>query len=278
MTATHICKNCGHQFSGNFCNQCGEKVYTEKDKNLLHFVEEGFHFLTHFEGKFFTSLKAIFLRPGQLSLDFSNGIRKKYFKPLSFFLLLVVLYLIFPTFQGLNMRLQFHVQHDIYGAYAYKKVTQLMAEKQLSEEELVRLYTYKSEKTSKFLLFLLVPAMALISWGLGFWKRKLFFDHFVFAIEVLCFLIMWGFLILPLLIFIPRALNLIPAVTEKSEVVLGICILTVLLAFITAAARRFFKFNWAYSILYALLSIVLLGAFIQFVYKFILFYITINQI
>jgi hypothetical protein len=197
MTATHICKNCGHQFSGNFCNQCGEKVYTEKDKNVLHFVEEGFHFLTHFEGKFFTSLKAIFLRPGQLSLDFSNGIRKKYFKPLSFFLLLVVLYLIFPVFQGLNMRLQFHVQHELYGPYAYKKVTQLMAEKNIAEEDLIRLYTYKSEKTSKFLLFLLVPAMALISWGLGFWKRKLFFDHFVFAIELLCFLILWGFLILP---------------------------------------------------------------------------------
>ena len=278
MEATHICKNCGHVFSGNYCNHCGEKLYTEKDKNVLHFVEEGFHFLTHFDGKFFTSLKAIFLRPGQLSLDFSNGVRKKYFKPISFFLLLVVVYLLFPVFQGLNMKLQFHVQHSMYGHYAYKKVMLLMSERHLKEEELLRLYDYKSEKISKFLLFLLVPVMALISWGLGFWKRRLFFDHFVFAIEVLCFLILWGFLILPVLIFIPQALHLIPKVTGSSDAYIGICILVVVLAFIAIACRRFFNFPWWYSILYSVMAVFLLGAFIQYVYKFILFYITINQI
>ena len=76
------CKNCGNRFTGKYCNVCGEKVYTEKDKSIKYIIEEGFHFLTHFEGTFLKSLKAIITRPGTLSLDYCNGIRKKYFKPL----------------------------------------------------------------------------------------------------------------------------------------------------------------------------------------------------
>ena len=86
-----ICKNCGNSFTGKYCNQCGEKVYGEKDKSVFHFFEEGLHFITHFDGTFFNTLKKLFTQPGQLSVDYCNGKRKSYFKPLSLFLLLVVI-------------------------------------------------------------------------------------------------------------------------------------------------------------------------------------------
>ena len=116
QTPSHICKNCNHAFTGKYCNHCGEKVYSEKDRSVLHFFEEGLHFITHFEGTFFNTLKKIFTRPGQLSVDYCNGKRKTYFKPLSLFLLLVVLYLLFPFFEGLNMKLYYHVHHPLYGS------------------------------------------------------------------------------------------------------------------------------------------------------------------
>src|SRR5687768_6645997 len=112
--ATISCKNCGNHFSGKFCNNCGEKVITGHDKSVLHLVDEGFHFLTHFEGKFFTTLRTMFSKPGLLSLDYCNGIRKRYYKPVSFFLLLVILYLLFPMFQGLNMTLSSHMTQSAY--------------------------------------------------------------------------------------------------------------------------------------------------------------------
>src|SRR5918993_3822483 len=103
------CKHCGNYFNGKYCNKCGEKVYTDHDKSIPHFFEEAFHFLTHFEGTFFTTIKTIFSRPGKLSSDYCNGIRKKYFKPLPLFMLLVVLYLVFPIFSGLNTPFQFYL-------------------------------------------------------------------------------------------------------------------------------------------------------------------------
>lgn len=33
------CKNRGNQFTGNFCNRCGEKVYTDHDKSVSHFLK-----------------------------------------------------------------------------------------------------------------------------------------------------------------------------------------------------------------------------------------------
>src|SRR5688500_3391743 len=115
LSHVNNCKNCNHSFTGKYCNVCGEKVYSGHDKEIKHVFEEAFHFLTHFEGKFLTTIKTIFTNPGMLSLDYCNGIRKKYFKPISLFLMIVILYLLFPLFEGLNMRLQYHQSQSLYG-------------------------------------------------------------------------------------------------------------------------------------------------------------------
>ena len=168
----HICKNCNNSFSGKYCNRCGEKVYNEKDKSVLHLFEEGLHFITHFEGTFFNTLKKIFAKPGQLSVDYCQGKRKTYFKPLSLFLLLVVVYLLFPVFEGLNMKLYYHMHHAIYGQYAMQESRDVMMQKHLTDEQLTTLFQQKSEKASKFLLLVLLPLTALFFWLLSFKKRK----------------------------------------------------------------------------------------------------------
>lgn len=75
-TAQHTCLNCGHLFTGNYCNHCGEKLYSEHDKKVSHLFHEAFHFLTHFDNKFFRALRMIFASPGRLSAEFTAGRRK----------------------------------------------------------------------------------------------------------------------------------------------------------------------------------------------------------
>src|SRR5688500_11303954 len=155
-TLEQTCKSCGNVFTGKFCNQCGEKVYTDHDKSMGHILEEGFHFITHFEGKFLVTLKTLLLQPEKLSNEYSSGIRKKYFKPLSFFLLLVVLYLIFPLFRGLNMDLQDHLHNAHYGDYGTGKIKAIMQAKSWSLEQVTDKYHAVSAKVSKFLLFIII--------------------------------------------------------------------------------------------------------------------------
>src|SRR5438128_2634934 len=111
-TAHHTCKNCHNNFKGSFCNYCGEKVYTEHDKSIKHVLEEALHFVSHFEGKLLATIKSIILKPGKYSSDFCYGIRRKYYQPVSLFLLMVILYLLFPKMQGLNMRFETYVSPD----------------------------------------------------------------------------------------------------------------------------------------------------------------------
>ena len=166
------CKNCSQQLTGKFCSNCGEKVYTNHDKNIGHFFEEGFHFITHFDGKFFTTLKTVITKPGQLSLDYCNGVRKKYFKPLSFFLVVVVLYLLFPKFQGLNMTFSTYVNKEYkYAAYALPIAKNKIAVQKISGNELAEHYNARSEKFAKPFLLILLPFSAILLWIL-FFKRK----------------------------------------------------------------------------------------------------------
>lgn len=269
------CKNCGNNFLGRYCNQCGEKIFQEKDKKLKNIFEEAFHFLTHFEGKFFNSFRTIITRPGKLSFDYCSGIRKKYFKPISFFLMLVIIYLLFPVFEGLNMKMYYHTQHGFYGDYAAAEVARVMEAKGWSEEYLSDVYQAKGEKTSKFLLFIILPLMAFFSWLVGMRKRRYYFDHFIFTTEIVSFFILWGFLLLPLLLIIARILRLNVQVSDDQT---GIAMISVFIIYLSLAARRFFKYNWLQAGAYTILFSVIMIAFIQNVYKFILFYIAIHLV
>ena len=77
---TITCKNCGNHFHGRFCNECGEKVYSLKDKSVKNIFEEIFHFLTHFNGSFFTTGLKYFLRiPEEYSEENLPGCNKNVF-------------------------------------------------------------------------------------------------------------------------------------------------------------------------------------------------------
>ena len=265
------CKNCGNFFIGKYCNRCGEKVYADHDKTVVHFMEEGLHFITHFEGTFFTTLRTMFTDPGKLSLDVSEGIRKKYFKPLSLFLLLVVIYLLFPFIEGLNMQMQYYPRLNFYGGYASEVIQQKMALTGLNEIELGKVFHEKSEKYNKFFLILLIPLTALFYKLIFFRKKKYFFDYLVFSAEINSMYLLWSYLILA---FIVWAFGL--QIPESKFV----WIMTLpFLLYVVLCTHRYFKIGWWKSVLITIVfGAVYIIIIIQFLYKFILFITTMSQI
>lgn len=276
MQKNFTCKNCGNSFASKFCNNCGEKIYTDKDRSVAHLLSEGLHFITHFEGSFFNTIVALFTKPGKFSFDYCDGVRKKYFKPLAFFLLLVVIYLLFPFFDGLNTPVYYHVRHSLYGKYAMHESLKIIQERHLTDAAFGEAFSHASEKISKFLLFIIIPVMAFFSWLISFKKRKYFYDNFVFSIEANSFFLLWGFLIFPLLFRIFSKIFSVPDQTDNLLILIPD--LSVFIFYLVFAAKRFFKFSWWYSIFYSVLFTFLLAIFIQYIYKFILFYITIHLI
>lgn len=86
----NTCKNCGTQFKGNFCNQCGQAARTEKMNwhFLWHDIQHG---LLHFDKGLFYTLKQLFTRPGHSIREFLEGKRINHFKPLSLVIVLATI-------------------------------------------------------------------------------------------------------------------------------------------------------------------------------------------
>lgn len=92
------CLNCNAQVYGKFCHICGQENYVPKESFwhlVTHFVED----ITHFDGKFFTSLKLLITRPGFLSTEYLRGKRNSYLNPIRMYIFTSALFfLIFFSF------------------------------------------------------------------------------------------------------------------------------------------------------------------------------------
>jgi hypothetical protein len=85
------CKNCDHHFKGHYCSNCGQSAETHKMNFhfLWHDIQHG---LFHFDSGILYTAKQLFTRPGHAIREFIEGRRVKYFKPLSFVVILATVY------------------------------------------------------------------------------------------------------------------------------------------------------------------------------------------
>lgn len=90
------CLNCGGEIQHHFCPYCGQKKEVEKLnwRSLLHEIA---HFFTHIEKGFLNTSFQLLIRPGRVIKGYLEGKRKKYHKPISFYLIWAAIHLITYT-------------------------------------------------------------------------------------------------------------------------------------------------------------------------------------
>ncbi len=271
------CKNCNKSFFGAYCNNCGEKVYAESDKKMSHFFGEAFHFSTHLDGKFFTTIKTIFTTPGKFSLDYCNGIKKKYFKPISLFLLIIILYLLFPMAKGLNMRFNTYVSPEYnYAWYAKPIADKKMQSLNISKDELATKYDAKSQKFAKPFLLLVLPFTGLLLFLLFYKRNKFFYDNFVLSIELSSTIFAIMFLIYPVIHLLSTFVYAPSDIIFRDEGVMNFIVLGMLLLMIIIAIKRFYGQKLFWTIIKSILFFVIFEFLIvNLIYNFLLF-VTVN--
>lgn len=82
------CLNCHYplsEFDKN-CSQCGQKP-TDGKTTMHDLLHEFIHMMFHLDGKFFWTLKHLFI-PGKLTLEFFKGHHKRYAHPIQLFLVI----------------------------------------------------------------------------------------------------------------------------------------------------------------------------------------------
>jgi hypothetical protein len=111
------CLNCGATVAGKYCHVCGQKAQVKRLTAKVLF-DEVVHFFTHVEETFFKTSLLYIIKPGITSLNYVEGKRKRYQKPVSFFLIWTGVYillhnLILSKF-GYELVLQAKIQSPLY--------------------------------------------------------------------------------------------------------------------------------------------------------------------
>jgi hypothetical protein len=73
------------------CHSCGQKRVFADDLSLKNVAHETFEELTHLDGRLLSSIRLLLLRPGQLTLDFLEGRRKRHVHPFRLFLVVAAI-------------------------------------------------------------------------------------------------------------------------------------------------------------------------------------------
>ncbi|MEX1131921.1 MAG: DUF3667 domain-containing protein [Flavobacteriales bacterium] len=168
MSEALPCKSCGAAVNGLYCSACGEKVLTPDDHTLKHYLGALLNAFTFADSKLWNTLKAVVLRPGELSAAYMDGRRVKYMRPVAFFFLANFIYFAISTFDTFNTPLDTQLAMP-YGEWARTQVDEAMAKSGMDHAAFTVGYNAVSTANAKLLLvvlvFLLSLPMALLYYG-----------------------------------------------------------------------------------------------------------------
>jgi hypothetical protein len=273
---------------GRFCHHCGQKHFSDADRRLRHLVELFVAELFSLDGKFWRSLHAIF-KPGFLACEYLAGRRAPYLSPVSIFLLVNVLYFLFPVLTDFDLpftdqvpgqiALQLSAFKDatpervarlrasggqLHSYWSARWVRARLAARQKADpsyriDDLAQAYDAKSADISKLLIFIHIPFLAL-ALALLFWRRRLYFaEHFVVALVLFATVLLAVQLIFPLLSLL--------SVPEGFAGVLKLLLLLGFGALVASALRRIYHASIGYAGFAALAFLLALGGINASVYR-----------
>lgn len=263
------CKSCSNEFSGTYCNQCGEKVLEEKDFTLGSIIKEAIGAITNFDSKVFRSLGLLLFRPGQLSKNHVEGIRVNYMKPFQIFVIANILFFIFLSNIDLfRTPSKWFFVENFDGIEVLKQVREIATEKNITIEEVATLYDVKSSNLAKGFVILLVPFIGIIGLLLHFRQKIPYGKHIIFAIH---------YFTLMLLIFViwTQLLTLLGSNWGQLWLVIPISLIT--LIYYVIGLRIFYKNNWTASIWKGLVGAFFINFLIQ-VYRVTINVISLNTL
>jgi len=96
-----ICKNCESVTSGKYCSNCGQRTSINK----VTFIETFQDFIDavfSVNSPLLLTLKLLIINPGKLFREYLNGKRKMYYKPVPFFILSTIIFLLVIGFFDFN--------------------------------------------------------------------------------------------------------------------------------------------------------------------------------
>jgi hypothetical protein len=202
---TPVCLDCGAELQGAFCSACGQKA-SSHDLSLKHVVEEVVHDVTHFDSRFFQTLRLLFFRPGHLTQEYLAGRRTRHVPPFRLyifvsFLLFLVLGVVGKPEQGREGKeaagavvmegkeskviapgVKVNINRDKPGATDSAKDRELEKNIRKAVEDPEAFKEHFLHWISR-VMFVLLPAFATILLLVFMGSRRYFVEHVIFSLH-----------------------------------------------------------------------------------------------
>ncbi|MEQ9404815.1 MAG: DUF3667 domain-containing protein [Cyclobacteriaceae bacterium] len=88
-----VCLNCESETNGNFCQTCGQSTRAHRI-TFRETFNDFFSSAFALEGPLLYTLRLLIVNPGKLFREFIGGKRKRYYKPVAFFIVLTAIYIV----------------------------------------------------------------------------------------------------------------------------------------------------------------------------------------
>jgi hypothetical protein len=207
MKAKHIsdqrnaCVNCGSSVTDTFCPHCGEKVLSDHDHSLWHFISEWFELFFHFDSKFLRTVKLLVIKPGFLTTEYWIGRRVRYMKPFQLLIFLNILYFVsayVSAHLGFSARVMFPtlgelITNRVYSHWLAYVVQARQAGPPADWQVYQQSFDNHLEQFAKSMVVFLVPMLALILKLLYLRAKKSLLDHFIASFHLISFyILLWS--------------------------------------------------------------------------------------
>ncbi len=88
------CLNCGTIVQGHYCQNCGQGNVVPRE-TFWHMVTHFFYDITHFDSKFFETIKDLVFKPGFLPGEYMKGRRATYLHPIKMYVFTSAVFFLF---------------------------------------------------------------------------------------------------------------------------------------------------------------------------------------
>jgi uncharacterized protein DUF3667 len=251
------CPNCGfvYEKSFNYCPRCGQQSHLHNETLgalIMHFIGHYFHY----DSKAWQTLKALWFRPGKLTIAYWSKQRMRYIPPISLYIFIsAVFFLVSSLMPGHYLDVQetnnkndtaihagthfnvtkeskgiIHITHNNVDKSGDAKINNK------SIEEIFDRFAHMIPKV----FFFMIPFMAFIL-KLFFVRRKdlLYVNHIIYALHYHAFFFSVALLV---------ALN---PFEQGTQILAGI-ILSISAAYFIISLRKVYNITWVRSVVYSL--------------------------
>jgi Protein of unknown function (DUF3667) len=273
------CANCGADLTGAYCAVCGQKRFVEADRRFGQLARQFVAVATDLDGRFWGSLRALLLQPGELSLDYIEGRRARRMSPVALFLLVTVFYFFFVRQSDFATPFEWEVPGRIVmlardGSVdpadaarlrakpgpLHSRVTAALVDRRVQARDAAaraasdgrsgydyrdyrRAYDAKVPQISKALAVVHVPFLAAALMLLFLRRRHYYAEHFVVALHLLAFaMVSIQILVLGMDLvhsFVPRA--------DWHQSLLDWIVRAVLTIYVVIALHRVYAVGWRWA-------------------------------